>query len=130
MAFQDGQGQVLDRQSQRGVGIDPERMCRRGADRAAMAHHDNVLAIVGVCEAFDRFAYTLQHLHHALAARRHFVGGHRPERVRRHDQPLGQLVVLKSVIVAHRLLDQARLDRPLGGRIAGRLDCLSSVLGA
>src|SRR6516162_2613492 len=69
-----GDRAILDREGERGFGIEAERQRQGSADRAAMRHSDDVVPWVGLDQLMDRARDPLDHRDEALAARRGFVG--------------------------------------------------------
>ncbi len=120
--LQPRQPEVADREHQRLVRRQPHRMGQRGADGTAMRHHHHIPAGVPRRQPFEHRRHAGLDFGEAFAAGRLFLGGVRPEGVRRVAQPLGQRLVAEALPVAEVLFRQIRLLGQRGFGVAGGED--------
>src|SRR5258708_9074309 len=63
-----GDRAIFHRESEARLGFEPEREAKRGADRAAMRHRDDVATATGLEQLVDRAPHPLHYIHEAFPA--------------------------------------------------------------
>src|SRR5712671_6469102 len=108
-----GDRAILHRESEARLGFEPEREAKRGADRAAMRHRDDVATATRLEQLVDRARYPPHYIHEAFAAGGALMRRRMPEAVKGAAAGMAQLLVGQALPVAEALLGQIR-DRRRG----------------
>src|SRR5215471_10768779 len=131
-----GDRAILDREGERGFGIEAERQRQSGADRAAMRNSDDVVPRIALDQLVDRSRDPLDHRDKALAARRGFMGRGVPKTMKIAGAGFLQFLIGEALPLAEILFgevgdrDGAGSGDRLGSGQAGANDCRRRLMGA